>query len=113
VEKAPGPLVIEPLRETVSPAPALMAPAAPIQASTPACPSATGDVYFQVGLVNFPQGSDLVEQLKQQGYTVKLAPLEGTSSHRVLVGPVNDAAVQEVTGRKLREQGYTFFRRRW
>ncbi|MBI2685530.1 MAG: hypothetical protein HYX27_04375 [Acidobacteria bacterium] len=108
-EIPPPPLVIHPTSKP-SPVAAIAAPA-PVPAPI-ATPAASHGLYLQVGLMNPSTDRSMQDRLEQNGFTVKLLPLENSPSSRVLVGPIQSSAQQRELETKLAANGFQFFTRR-
>lgn len=110
-----APVVINPIPKpspslSVTPSTPSISVPVPIPAAAHAAVPAGN--YFQVGLMNPSADRSMETRLTQQGYKVKLLPMENSPISRVLVGPL-DAAEQKEIGRKLQADGYQFFPRRF
>ena len=106
---AAAPVVINPAHKpspSVSVTPNIPSVSAPAPTST-LVPAGN---YFQVGLMNPSADRSMETRLLQQGYKVRLLPMENSPISRVLVGPL-DAVEQREVGRKLQIDGYQFFPR--
>lgn len=110
-EIPPPPLVIQPTPVAAPPPAPRPAPAAaPVVAAAPSPPPA-GALYLQVGLMNPALDRSMQDRLIRLGFDVKLVPMDGSPTARVLVGPVQSAEQQRAFESKLSAAGFQFFRR--
>jgi hypothetical protein len=112
VKEQPREPVREPVREVVKETPKpTPPPPAPKPEAAPATAAVKGALYLQVAAVGKPEGEVVSKVLRAKGYKVTLADVGDGKTHRVLVGPMEQADMGKIRG-ELTTLGFSPFPRK-